>query len=251
MINTALKIVTGTIPKYRQVLQILRNQILSGELPPDAQLPTEEELSATYGVSRGTVRKAIAQLEAERLIRTEQGLGSFVRSVHPNVIPFHFTTSGTPPAYADSTLTFQVLAQEVVPAPLDIAERLRLSPGTAVIHIARLHLADGRPIAHTRRYLPESLCPSLINEDLTTQSVHRLLVANSELPLLRAEIELEAHSLTLEEADLLMAALGTSAIVVNRLTYTAPNRPAVWYRGIFRDAYTIGVQVGEAGPAPL
>jgi len=63
----------GFIPKYRQLLNILRAQIISGQLAPDQRLPTEEELTATYGLSRGTVRKAIEQLEAERLIRTEQG----------------------------------------------------------------------------------------------------------------------------------------------------------------------------------
>ncbi len=241
--NAFAKVVSGPVPKYRQILQILRNEILSGELAPEAQIPTEEELGATFGVSRGTVRQALMQLEAERLVRTEQGLGSFVRTAHPNAIPFFFTDERQ--LHGSERITYHVLAQEVIAAPIDIAERLRLAPGTPVIHVARLHLIRGQPVAHTVRYLPESVCPSIVTEDLTNQSVHLLLVKNSELPLLRAEIEVEAHVLGADEAALLQAEAGTSAVVISRLTYTGPNRPAVLYRGLFRHGYHMGVQIGE------
>ena len=243
--NGFTKVVAGPIPKYRQILQILRNRILSGEQVPESQIPTEEELGTIFGVSRGTVRKAIMQLEAERLIRTEQGVGSFVRAFHPNAIPFYFTDDYAQSRNSHNRITYKVLAQEVIAAPMDIAERLRLAPGTPLIHVARLHLMGEQVVAHTRRYLPESLCPSLVYEDLTNQSVHLLLVKNSELPLLRAEIELEAHVLAPEEADLLKAEPGDSALVISRLTYTAPNLPAVLYRGLFRNEYYMGVRVGE------
>ncbi len=185
------------------------------------------------------------RLEAERLIRTEQGVGSFVRAFHPNAIPFYFTDKPASAGARQGQIRYQVIAQEVVPAPMDIAERLRLAPGTPIIHVARRHLLGDQVLAHTVRYLPEHIYPSLMQEDLTTSSVHLLLVKNSELPLLRAEIEVEAHLLTAEEAALLDAAAGTSALVISRLTYTAPNLPAVWYRGLFRETYHMGVRVGD------
>jgi DNA-binding GntR family transcriptional regulator len=231
------QIVSGYVPKYRQLVNILRDRILTGEFSPGDRLPSEEELSLAYDLSRGTVRKAIAQLEAERLVSTEQGVGCFVRSMHPRAVPFHLTE----PQGAGPSLTYQVLAQEVIPAPLDAAERLRIPPGEPVIHIVRRRLSQGRVTAYTVRYLPEALCPSIVHEDLAGQSVHELLVSNSELPLLRAEVEIEAHSLTAEEAGLLDAEPGSAAVVVERLTYTAPNRPAVWYRGLFRRDYHFGV----------
>jgi len=238
------RIVSGYIPKYRQLLQILRNRILSGTLAPGVRLPTEDELSTTYGLSRGTVRKAIAQLEAERLIHTEQGVGSFVLQAHPSAVPFRFTD----PPYSDIHLRHEVLAQEVIAAPLEVAERLRLPPNARVIHIARRRVLEERVLAYTERYLPEELCPTIVQADLTAQSVHDLLVRNSELPLLRAEIVMEAHVLTDEEAQLLRDKEGILAIVVERMTYTAPNRPAVWYKGLFREEYYLGVQVSDIAP---
>jgi GntR family transcriptional regulator len=223
---------------------LLRNQILSGEILPGERILSEEELASTYGLSRGTVRKAIAQLEAERLIETEHGIGSFVRAVHPNAIPFHFLPIPQPAGGAGEEASYEVLAQEAVPAPLDIAEKLKLPLGAFVIHIARRKLVNAEVVAYTERYLHEDILPSLVNADLTrVGSIHDLLVAGSEYPLLRAEIEIEAHRINAEEARLLKARPGDSAIVVSRMTYTAPNRPAVWYRGLFRCEYQIGVGV--------
>jgi GntR family transcriptional regulator len=239
------KIVTGVIPKYRQLLQILRNQIHSSELPPGAQIPTEEELVERYGVSRGTVRKAITQLEAEKLVRKVHGVGSFVRSVHSRAIPFHFINQQSIPGLSGEKISYRVLSQEVVSAPLDVAERLRIPPETPVIHVERLQLAGDEIMAYSLRYLPESLCPSLMKADLTQQSVHEILVANSELPLLRAEIEIEAHAMNEEESRLLQANVGDPAIAINRITFTAPNRPAVWYRALYEQSYYLGVEVGD------
>jgi DNA-binding GntR family transcriptional regulator len=236
-------VLPGFIPKYRQLLSILRAQIISGRLAPDQRLPTEEELTATYGLSRGTVRKAIEQLEAERLIRTEQGIGSFVSSVHPRAIPFRFGEPGGARRTAGLPVTHEVLAQEVLPASIEVAERLKIGVGERVIHVARRRLAGGRVMGYSERYLAEVLCPALLDADLRTGSVHELLVALSTLPLLRSEFEVEAQALAAGEAALLQAAPGTPAIVITRMTYTAPNRPAVWYRGLFREHYSIEIRL--------
>lgn len=241
----AKKIVVGTTPKYRQLAQILRSQILTGELPPNTQLPTGEELAQTYCLSRGTVRQAVSQLEAEGLVRTEQGLGSFVCSAHPNAIPFHFYDPLTDQAGDEVSVVYEVLEKEVEPASLEVAQRLRLSPGAPVIHLVRLRKQDGEVVAYVERYLPESACPGLLDEDLIHGSVHTLLVAFSELPLLRAEFQIEAHVLTADEAHLLRTEPGAQAVVIDRMTFGAPNRPAVWYRALYKCQYGLGVRIGD------
>jgi DNA-binding GntR family transcriptional regulator len=244
MYGNSTEIMSGPIPKYRQLLIILRGKILKGEIPPGDRVPSEEELIAAYGLSRGTVRKAIAQLETERLIETEHGVGSFVRALHPNAIPFRFLTF---PGASDGSGTvrrYEIMAQENIAAPFDIAEKLKLPPGASLIHIARRKRVDGQVVSFSERFLNEDILPSLVHVDLTkVDSIHDLLVASSEYPLLRAELEIEAHLISAEEARLLEAQPGASAIVVSRMTYTAPNRPAVWYRGLFRGQYQIGVNV--------
>jgi GntR family transcriptional regulator len=243
--GTTERIIAGTIPKYRQLLQILRNEILSGRIPPAGRIPSEDELSIAYGLSRGTVRKAVEQLEAEGLIRTDHGVGSFVRTIHPRAIPFHFTSEGSG---SDGGPVYQVLTQEVIPAPIDIAERLSLAAGSPVIHVVRRKLINKRVISIGTRHLPESMCPDLLHADLSRGSIHDILVSLSELPLLRAEIEVEARVMSEEEADSLDAEPGQPAVVIQRMTYTAPNRPAVLYHGLFLHDYHIGVRIGDILP---
>lgn len=233
-----MRVVAGALPKYRQLLQLLRQQILSGQFAPGAQLPTEEELVQQYGLSRGTVRKAIEQLSAEGFVYTEQGSGTYVSATHPNAVPFHFAD-----CTFDTRVTYQVITQEVIPAAMAVAERLSLPLGEPVIHIRRLRLENGVVVGYSERFVPQSFSPDLLDENLTQQSIHDLLVARSELPLLRAVIEIEAHMLDEADAALLGVPSATPAMVVSRTTYTAPNRPAVWYRAVYRDAYSLAVRV--------
>jgi GntR family transcriptional regulator, transcriptional repressor for pyruvate dehydrogenase complex len=56
----------------------LTASIISGQLPPGSQLPTEQEMIVATGVSRTVVREAVAALKANRLVITRQGVGAFV-----------------------------------------------------------------------------------------------------------------------------------------------------------------------------
>jgi GntR family transcriptional regulator len=70
-------------PRYRLVADELRRRILAGAIPPGSLLPSEPTLIAEFGVSRGTVREAIALLRAEGLVVTEHGRGTYARPVLP------------------------------------------------------------------------------------------------------------------------------------------------------------------------
>jgi GntR family transcriptional regulator len=235
-----MRVHAGALPKYRQLLQLLRQQILSGELAPGARIPTEEELVQTYGLSRGTVRKAIEQLAAEGLVRTEQGSGTYVSTAHPSAIPFRFAEDR--PGVAAS---YRIVTREIVPASMEIAERLSLPFGEPVIHLLRQRSEKGAVVAFSERFLPRSLCPDLLDQDLTQGSIHDILVTRSELPLLRAVVEIEAQMLGPEDAVLLGVPPGTPAIVISRMTYTAPARPAVWYRGVYRDSFCLSARIDQ------
>lgn len=239
------RILAGSLPKYRQLLEILRKQVISGQIPPGGQLPTEDALIEHYGISRGTVRKAIDQLEAERLIRKEHGVGSFALAEHPNAVPFYFSEESYIQLFGKERVTFEDLAKAIIPATIDVAEKLHIRPGDRLIHIERRQLLDSEVVCYTERDIPEELCPSLMNMDLHDKPLHDVLVFVSEIPLLRAEVEIEAHLANHGEAHLLNTALQTPLISIRRMTYTAPNRPAVLYQALFRRRFMLDVQVEE------
>ncbi len=66
------------VPVYRQLADVLRQQIVSGKIPPLSPLPSGKTLVETYGVARGTVEKAVRVLQAEGLVRTVPGRGIYV-----------------------------------------------------------------------------------------------------------------------------------------------------------------------------
>jgi DNA-binding GntR family transcriptional regulator len=68
----------ASVPPYRQLAEILREQIRSGELPPGGTIPPIRRLRDEYGVAEITARKAVALLRAEGLAETVNGWGSFV-----------------------------------------------------------------------------------------------------------------------------------------------------------------------------
>lgn len=76
-----------------ELIARLTDEITAGNLEPGSRLPTEQEMMATFGVSRTVVREAIAVLRAEGLVETRQGSGAFV-SVDPQRRPFRIDPEG-------------------------------------------------------------------------------------------------------------------------------------------------------------
>jgi DNA-binding GntR family transcriptional regulator len=70
---------TGPVPPYRQIAEIIRKQIKSGEYRKDSRIPTESEIVETWEVARTTARRAIAVLREEGLVYTVPQRGTYVR----------------------------------------------------------------------------------------------------------------------------------------------------------------------------
>jgi GntR family transcriptional regulator len=66
------------VPPYRQIAEVLRRRIESGNYAPDTRIPTESELMDAFEVARTTARRAIAVLREEGLIYTVPQRGSYV-----------------------------------------------------------------------------------------------------------------------------------------------------------------------------
>ena len=91
-----------------------------------------------------------------------------------------------------------------VSPPPHIADILNINPDDPVIHIVCLRLADNQSVLHETRYLAQSLCPALLEEDLTTNSIHALLVNKHQIPMVKMSHTVEAIQLSTEQADLLL-----------------------------------------------
>ncbi len=237
----------GPLPKHYQLSQILRQRILKGEYPPGSKIPGEWQLCQEYGLSRGTVRRAINTLLHEGLLRTEQGQGTYVVEEPWRSRPFlRLSNFNEEIARQHQQPKTTLLERRLLAANSALAHRLKVNKGEPIIYIARLRSINDQPIVYERRYLHQKLCPGLMEEDLVHQSIHQLLIHKYHLPLIRAIHTIEAHWLNEEEAALLKAHPGQSAFYIERLTYTlleGHEYPAVWYLAIhLGKEYTFRIQ---------
>jgi GntR family transcriptional regulator len=236
----------GPVPRYHQLKQILLKRITSGEFDPGDQFPTEEDLCETYGVSRGTVARAVSMLAEEGWLRREQGRGTFVSRLSLSPVTFRLINFSAAMESRGLQASTRLVSREVLPASNDVAARLEIPVGEKVIAIARLRLADERPLAYETRHLSHDLCPQLMDEDLEHQSIHSLLIDKYNVPLIRACHTVEARVPSDEQARILQVKPGSACFFIDRITYTTDNRPGTWYQAIYRgDEYHFVAEFGS------
>jgi len=226
----------GTGPRYTQLRQRLKTAIDEGILPPGAALPSEREIGHLTGLSRVTVRKAIQALVDSGDVVQRQGSGSFVteRAQRLQQSLSHLTSFTEDMTRRGMDTTVRMLEQSVcLPAP-DEAETLSLGPGASVARIARLRLADGRPLAIERAALPVDILP---NPLLVTASLYEVLDRDGNRPV-RATQKISAINLAEADADLLGVTPGAAGLRIERTSYLASGRLIELTKSIYRgDAY--------------
>jgi GntR family transcriptional regulator len=203
------------IPLYFQICEQMRALIEGGRLKPGDQLPTESELRQHLGVSRMTVRQALAELVRDGLIIRKRAKGSFVARSRRDVPVVHDALrSFTQEAIRfGQTLETRILGQEVIPASGKVARELEVPIGMRVIMLQRLRVMDGLPTAVEVSHYPYERFPAVATLDLTNRSVYELL-------------DKEYHALPQEAVDTFAAGPPTPA--ETRCLGLEPN-VAVWH----------------------
>jgi DNA-binding GntR family transcriptional regulator len=155
----------GSTPLWLQLKHALRD-LITFDLGPDDQIPTETQLCDAYSLSRVTVRQAITSLVDEGLLERRQGRGTFV--VSPRLAqslgePEHFLLNGFDAARPDSVAVF---SRETVAVPEWIAARLGLPSDAPVFKIRKLLTAGSERVAFRTSYIPLDVAPTLLEADL-------------------------------------------------------------------------------------
>ena len=223
------------IPYYVQVKIALREHIESGNWQPGDQLPGESELCQMFGVSRTVIRQALKEMEYEGLIVREKGKGTFVAG--PKIVESlaqkltGFYQDMVEQGYTPIT---QVLKQEVVPASPKVAAHLGFESGTSVIEIERLRFLQNEPIVLVTTYLPYALCPKILSEDLSRQSLYALLEEHHGLVIARGRRTLEAVIANEYEAHLLKVETGAPLLMLDSVGYLEDGTPIEYYHAVHR-----------------
>jgi GntR family transcriptional regulator len=211
------------ITLHEQVCSHLRDRILSGDLTPHQQLPSEACLMRSFGVSRVTVRQALKDLAADGLIYSQQGKGSFVSAPRATynlsaLLGFHEAMQGKPFA-----ATSRVCSCREVEAPKDVISALQLKRGDAVLEVKRVRRLGPRPVSVDLSFFPLDVGARLQGEDLT-EDIFPLLEARG-IALGRSRLWIEAKPCPEEFAADLAIQPGEPVLHLSRLTSSALERP--------------------------
>ncbi|MGB3699406.1 MAG: GntR family transcriptional regulator [Gordonia sp. (in: high G+C Gram-positive bacteria)] len=234
-------------PLYSQIEQALVARF-GVDLHPGDQLPTEDELIETFGVSRITVRRAMQNLASRNLITTRRGRGSFVTAPsfrQPLTALTGFVEdmdSHGVPSRAE------VVTIEEIVAPAEVREALQLPLGVRVTHIERVRLAVGQPVSFDDTYLPLELGRLIAQDDLENEQIFTLLETRHGTPLLEATYALQADTADAAMAEALGIAPGDAVLRIERTSFTVGQRPVDYeilhYRG---DAITFTARLPRPG----
>ena len=226
---------TGARALYETVYADIWARIRSGEYPPDMRLPGERELSVTYGVSRVTVRQAIAKAEQHGLLTKVPGRGTFV--ARPLVVqdlaavrPFRSSVQDVAmqPGYETRSVRW-------LPASDTVAESLGIEPGTTILQVFLLGLANGRPLASYDVSISPLVAADVAKglEASTDRSTYELAAEAIGVKRLEVDQTFEATVITGQLATLLQVPEGSSAFRTWSSYATPDGRKLEWREAIY------------------
>jgi GntR family transcriptional regulator, N-acetylglucosamine utilization regulator len=234
------------VPLYRRIEADLRERIRDRRLAPGAQIAPEPELMAEYGVSRATVRQALAGLVGEGLLEIRRGLGTYVTAPRfEHTIGGFYSFSREIERHGLEPGT-RVLDIHTEPAAEQVAEALGIEPGTPVVALRRLRLAGPDPLVVETSHLPAARFPGLDEVDFSAVRLYDTLLHRYGCRPTRARETFEPILLTVDEAALLDQRRGEPALRVERTAFDQDDNPIEFCRSTVRgDRYRYSVELRD------
>jgi DNA-binding GntR family transcriptional regulator len=206
----------GPIPLYYQVEQRIEQAIMDGVLPAGARLENEVALGERLSLSRPTIRRAIQDLVDKGLLVRRRGIGTQV--VHGRVTRgVELTSLFDDLAKGDKKPTTTLLSYSVDKANDIVADRLGVALGSPVLHIKRLRVADGVPVAVLENWLPEQFL-DITEDDLRGMGLYEILRGRG-VAIRVAKQKIGARTANTAESGLLDIDRGTALLTMERAAF--------------------------------
>ncbi|WP_308283442.1 GntR family transcriptional regulator [Pseudonocardia nigra] len=217
-------------PKYEQIRKDLASAIRAGNYRPGEALPSQRELSASYGVTLMTLRQALRLLSDEGLVVQQPGRGTFV----------------TPPKLAYQRETLRSMSDELRSQGIDVETKvvrlgnrqppasvcavLAISRRQRALRIERLRIVDGKPAVHQVSWVPEPFAESIRQMDFTEMTLYAALAEHAGVAVSRGSETIRPALVTCEAARYLRITQGSPVFVRERVTLGIDDSPIVFDR---------------------
>ncbi|MER7769256.1 GntR family transcriptional regulator [Kitasatospora sp. NPDC096140] len=212
------------LPLHQRLGAEFQRRIESGQWPEGLPVPSESQLCAEFGTSRGPVRQALAMLRHEGSLVGGRGKPPVARRTAPSQ-PFgtflSFTQWARTIGREPGQTTVEVARRRATP---EAAARLGLAEGAPVVELVRLRLLDDVPAMLERSTFVHEVGRILFDFDPDSGSVYDELLRR-EVDLHRARHTIDAVAAEPQDAELLRVAVGAPLLRVRRLTTSSRGVP--------------------------
>lgn len=221
-------------PRHERVSSWIKDQIESGLLLENDQLPSENQLGERFGVSRITVRRALQTLESEGLIYRRQGLGSFVNDTRLHQGLEHLSDFVEDMEAAGLSPESIVLQEGTEIAGSRIAASLGLAEGTTVYRIDRLRKGNGETLAFDRTWMPMFYAHLLQHKDLEATTIYSVLEEEHGICVCRGKFRIEAVNAPNDVAQHLDVPWGRALLLIERTTFSKEDQQVYFQQRFYR-----------------
>jgi GntR family transcriptional regulator len=241
------------VPFYFQLAQLLEEEIVTGRWAPGTRIASEAELGSCYGLSRTTIRQALARLEQEGLVSREKGRGSFVRSSQLRSWMIQSTEGFFQGDFLRTghAVTSRVLNLARVGLPLWACDALALDNGADGVVVERLRSVEGLVALYVINYLPASVADAVLGLD-PDESLYQRLADRGGIAVVGGNRSIGAVNAGAKLAELLEVDAGAALAYIESVSRDRSGQPVDCYRAWLRtDRMRIDVQVATSRTSEL
>ncbi|WP_276886018.1 GntR family transcriptional regulator [Anaerococcus lactolyticus] len=233
------------MPLYSQISDDIRNKIYSQELSENQKIPSESELMDKYGVSRGTVKKALKILVDEGVLKQIQGKGTYVSNSK-----ISYALGNGLISFAES-LNEQNIEYETKLLELDfrkasktIARALKINEGDEYLYLKRIRSSNSEKIMLIENRINYKKVQGIENTDFTKDSLFKKIEEITGMKISYSESKFAAKIIGDERANLLDVSPKSPVLHLSQIVYLENNEPIefgnVWLKS---EKYYLGVML--------
>lgn len=198
--------------KHKHVVLREKLQAKFARLKPHSQIPSARDLAATYDVSIMTIRQSLAALQADGLIYTIPGSGTYVagEKLSKKLVFVSFSEEIKEKGMKPSS---QILkAEKVQVNDRKLADTLQIPVGDQAYRVKRVRLADGTPLSIEDTHIPYENAPGLLDHNLKG-SLYEIFKEVYERPVVKADSTISPILLDKDQAVALKAPVNTPSLM--------------------------------------
>lgn len=214
------------VPLYKEVKRKITEAVRDGEWKPGDAIPSEKKLCERFGVSMGTIRKAVDELSAEGFLIRQQGRGTFVASHNQDRYLFSFFHIVRQDGYKEYPKV-ELVEFEKAKADAEAATLLGIEPGARLSRFVNKLALGGEPVLIDKILLPDSLFPRLSEKRLRERraTLYQFYQEDFGVTVIRTVERLRAVKADAFKARLLGMKVGDPLLQVIRVALSFRDQP--------------------------